>query len=464
MSMLQKMSELEISEIDLFPARHHPDYIISSANQAKSIKNVSQEKKFVETSKKQRSKSKSKSKKKSEKVIGYYGLYFPTFSVGFKVLDKSENKLYQFFQALSEFWKSKQYYPRSELPDFEGKVKRVDPTYLYFDDDKSLDSTFQKLQRYIPHGSIIFRKTNHDQLIRLALKYRINNPVYNIDAFDSLDEPLEFTPSFWNGKNLPVCLTKNKAGYVQMFAHPEIEVFHPDHFLTPDSYLEEDLYEQFRDAMYAKIGMDNPNVLMPNPFFAPLVGEASKFAFFMDPTPYLNQLAKNCTLGKLPSECFLTVKERKQLSDDSDFVLSDERKAGKGLINEHNYVTSLRFFYTWFQVDGQRIYLYALIPDSYRDTAERSKGSLPAFSIPSYLLLLNANTFVGNEDLKIVHYEYFQSQMYLLDSSSRLAIAYSHPSSLRYWLRKDKCFGFYGEYPITSIDNPAYRQMKQMTM
>jgi hypothetical protein len=136
--MLRKMSELEISEIDLFPARHHPDYIISSANQAKSIKNVSQEKKFIETSK---SKSKSKTKKKSEKVIGYYGLYFPTFSVGFKVLDQSENKLYQFFQALSEFWKSKQYYPRSELPDFEGKVKRVDPAYLYFDDDLN----FQKL-------------------------------------------------------------------------------------------------------------------------------------------------------------------------------------------------------------------------------------------------------------------------------------------------------------------------------
>lgn len=52
MSMLQKMSELEINEIDLFPARHHPDYIISSIGEAKSIKNVNQEKKFIETSKK----------------------------------------------------------------------------------------------------------------------------------------------------------------------------------------------------------------------------------------------------------------------------------------------------------------------------------------------------------------------------------------------------------------------------
>lgn len=460
MATLRKMSEVEmISEIDLFPARHHPDYIISSTIQAKSIKNVSQEKKFIETSKKR--KSKSKSKKKSEKIIGYYGLYFPTFSVGFKVLDESENKLYQFFQALSEFWKSKQYYPRSELPDFEGKVKRVDPEYFYFSKSEASDIVYQQLKPHFSYGSVIFSETDHDELIRLAFKHRINNPIYNIDAFESLDEPLELMPSFWNGKHLPVCLTKNKAGYVQMFAHPEIEVFHPDHFITPDSYLEGDLYEQFRDA---KIGMDNPDILMPNPFFAPLVGEASKFAFFMDPTPYLNQLTKNCTLGKLPEECFLTVKERKQLSDDSDFVLPDERKAGKKLIDEHDYVRRLRFFYTWFQVDGQRIYLYACIPESYRDTAERSKGSLPAFSVPSYLLLLNANTFVGNDDLETVHYEYFQSQMYLLDSSTRLAIACSHPSSLRYWLRKDKCFGFYGEYPITSIRNPAYQQMKQTTM
>ncbi len=439
----------------------HPIYLITADDIPREIRALKDEKKFLSRSQ--------KAFRKKSPLPNRINFQFLGLAEDFGVdVNFRDPNLQSFFKSLSEFR-----IPVEKIAEdkhFNKTFIRPNyPKYYYFNGDESSD-LFQKLEPFFSYGSIILTKVKYDLMIRFVMEHRINNPIYDIFHLDNQDDSYQFTPSFWNGKRLPICIVQFQ--YPQMFAHPEIEIFHPDHFLDPAWYLEDDIYDDFFDVVQpilprnptesqrnASVAETFHHLMPPNPFFAPLVGEKSKFAFFMDPTPYLNQLRRNCTLGKLPEECFLTKLERKALVNDSLFTL--DKKDNSSTLKQRTNIVNLDFLYTWFEVNGKRRYLYTYLPLSYRVAAEYANGILPAFSIPSYLLLIHSNTFLSDIQLASIHFIYFVQQMYQLTSSSRIAIAHSHASSLRYWLKKDKCFAFFNDYPITSIDNPVYQQMKK---
>ena len=439
----------------------HPITSITADDIPREIRAIKDEKKFLTQSR--------KASRKKSPIPTRINFQFLGLAEDFGVdVDFRDPNLQSFFKSLSKF---RIPIERSEENKSSSGLSKVNPTYpnyYYFDKESSAD--YRRLKPFFSYGSIVFTEIEHDLMEQFVMNHRVNNPIYDIIDLDNLDDPYKFTPSFWNGKRLPVCIVQFQ--YPQMFAHPEIEIFHPDHFLNPIWYLQDVFHDLFFDSVQPILPrnptenqrnasvMETFNQLMPpNPFFAPLVGEKSKFAFFMDPTPYLNQLRRNCTLGKLPEECFLTKLERKALVDDSQFTL--DKKDNSSNLQQRNKIVNFDFLYTWFEVNGKRRYLYTYLPVSYRVAAEYANGSLPAFSIPAYLLLIHSNTFLSDVQLASIHFIYFVQQMYQLTSSSRIAIAHSHSSSLRYWLRKDTCFAFFGDYPITSINNPVYQQMKK---